>query len=63
MSNIYKYRSPYRPLLLNYIPNDIHWLFELSDVGEWTPKSIYAFNKPLPVHLIEQWSLELVNEA
>ena len=60
MNNVYRYKSPYRQLLLNYIPSDVEFLFDYSDIGAWTPSTIYAFNKPLPIHFIEQWSLELV---
>jgi hypothetical protein len=56
--NVYKYTSPYRPLILNYIPPGIKWLYDHSDIGTWSPKTIYAFDKPLPENFIEQWSLE-----
>lgn len=57
----YKYRSPYRPIPLEYMPKDIEFVYDDSDIGLWSPKSIYAFNKPLPESLIKQWDLKCIN--
>jgi len=57
---VYKYRSPYRPLPMNYIPDGITWLYEHSTIGAWTAHTIYAFDKQLPDNLIKQWDLEVI---
>ncbi len=62
MNIIWQYRSPYRPMPMNYIPKDVEFIPDYSTIGAWTPNTIYAFSKQLPVHLIEQWSLKSVNE-
>ena len=58
---VYKYRSPYRPMPMSYIPKEIEFNFDSSDIGAWTPKTIYAFNSPLPDSLIRQWDLQALN--
>lgn len=57
---VYKYRSPYRPLPMSYIPEGTKWLYDYSTVGSWTPSAVYAFDKPLPDSQIKQWDLEIV---
>jgi hypothetical protein len=57
---VYKYTSPYRPLILSYIPTGVKWLYDYSTIGQWTPRTIYAFDKPLPDTFIVDWSLEEV---
>jgi hypothetical protein len=57
---VYKYRSPYRPLPLNYVAKDIAWLYDYSDIGQWTAKTVYAFDKPLPENQVKQWDLEVL---
>ncbi len=57
---IYRYRSPYRPLPMNYLPDDSEGLYDFSTIGPWTAQTIYAFGKPLPKALIKQWDLETV---
>ena len=57
----YKYRSPYRPLVLSYVPKDVEWVYEGSTIGQWTKATVYAFDKPLPASFVEQWSLEQVS--
>jgi hypothetical protein len=54
---IYKYRSPYRPIPMNYIPKEIKFNYDNSTIGQWSPNTIYAFESPLPQNLIEQWDL------
>ena len=55
---VYKYRSPYRPLPMNYLPGDIKFLYGHSDIGAWTPRTVYAFDKPIPENQVKQWDLE-----
>jgi hypothetical protein len=54
---VYKYTSPYRPLVFSYVPSGINWLYDYSTIWPWKPETIYAFDKPLPEFFIEQWSL------
>jgi len=58
---VYKYRSPYRPLPMNYLPSDVKWLYDYSTIGAWTPDTIYAFDNPIPDNQVNQWDLEMVN--
>ncbi len=57
---VYAYRSPYRPLPMNYLPSDIEFLIDSSDIGAWTPKTVYAFSKPIPANQVKQWDLEVI---
>ena len=58
---VYKYRSPYRPIPMNYISKGIKWLYDYSTVGPWTANTIYAFDKPIPDNQVKQWDLEIVS--
>lgn len=60
----YLYRSPSRPLDLGWaekasnedgIPFEINW--DLTEIGEWTPETRYAFNHRLSQRFVHQWSL------
>jgi hypothetical protein len=58
---IYRYKSPYRPLPMNYLPEDIQFDYDNSTIGPWTPNTVYAFKSPIPQNLYEQWDLEFVS--
>lgn len=63
----YLYRSPYRPLEIAWaksaaeeenLPFDIDW--DNTNIGEWTPKTVYAFHFPLSERFVKQWDLEVL---
>jgi len=43
---------------MNYLPGDIKFLYGHSDIGAWTPRTVYAFDKPIPENQVKQWDLE-----
>jgi hypothetical protein len=57
---IYKYKSPYRPMPMNYLPKDVKFLYDFSTIGQWSRDTVYAFDKPVPDNLIQQWDLEKI---
>ncbi len=61
MQKVYKYRSPMRPMPMNYLPKDIIFNYDNSDIGAWNPKTVYAFDRPIPDNLIKQWDLQVLS--
>jgi hypothetical protein len=60
MTEVYKYQSPYRPLPMNYLSKEIEFIYDLSDIGPWTPKTIYAFSQPIPENQVKNWDLKII---
>lgn len=63
MPKVFIYRSPYRPMPLSYLPEDVEksWSYDHSDIGQWTPATRYAFTKKIPNGIARQWDLEIVS--
>jgi len=61
-ASLFTYRSPYRPMPLSYLPEEIEksWSYDGSDIGAWTPQSRYAFTRKIPMGIVRQWDLEVV---
>jgi hypothetical protein len=47
---------------MNYLPKDVKFLYDFSTIGQWSRDTVYAFDKPIPENLINQWDLEILED-
>jgi len=60
--SLHFYRSPLRALPIEWLPEDVKrsWSWDGSDIGPWSPATVYAFRLAIPENYVDQYSLEVV---
>ena len=56
----YRYLSPLRPMPLFPAGQQPPIAWDDTEIGEWTPKKVYAYLTPISDELVQQWDLVLI---